>query len=71
MSAIPTLSVTLESSGLDIVSDVHGKARRHLCSRAGHPRQDRWQERILVDSDSEHVPWLPLRVCEGIAGDSN
>jgi hypothetical protein len=65
-SAMPALLVMLKSSGLNIISGVHGEAW-HLRS-AGRPR---WDWCVLVDSASEHVPYLPSRVCESIVGDSD
>lgn len=50
---------------LDIISVVHGEARR-LCGD-GRPHQDRWRERVLIESASELLPWFPSRGCEGMA----
>jgi hypothetical protein len=57
VSAIPALLVTLESSGLDLISRVYVESR-HVCS-AARPRRDWW--RVLVDSAFKRLPWLPSR----------
>ena len=57
VSAIPALLVTLEGSGLDLISRVYVESR-HVCS-AARPRRDWW--RVLVDSAFKRLPWLPSR----------
>ena len=51
---------------LDVFFVVHSEEQR-LCANV-RPHRDRRRERVLVDSTSELLPWLPSTVHEGMAG---